>query len=136
MERKPAKNARFPKIFRNGCRRCLCAAAGFACFLGAVARVDAGTDQQTDPVLELLLQKGVISKEEVEKAQTQLEAMRSNAFVNALPQMEDKWRINKAIKSIELFGDLRFRYEMREATAPDDSFIDLDRFRYSFRVGL
>src|SRR5262245_43399676 len=117
-------------------RQGLCAAVGAVCILGALPPADGQTNEPTDPVLELLLQKGVISKEEVEKAQAQLAAIRSNTFVNAMPSMESKWKINNAINYIELFGDLRLRYERREATAPDDSSIDLDRLRYAVRIGL
>src|SRR6266436_5812690 len=127
-----------PHIFRSRIRwrRCLCATAGMACVVGALCGVNTMAEDQSDPVLKLLLQKGVISEEEVQKAQVQLDAMRSNAFVNTIPPTESKWKISNAIKSIELFGDLRLRYERREATAPDDSSIDLDRFWYAVRVGL
>ena len=89
-----------------------------------------------DPVLQLLLQKGVISEDEVQKAQTQLDEMRSNNVANAMPPMESKWKIGKSIKNLEIYGDLRLRYEHREAKAPDNSRIELDRLRYAVRLGL
>jgi hypothetical protein len=90
----------------------------------------------SDPILELLLQKGVVSQEEVDKARAQAEAIRTNALAAAMPPLESKWKISKAIQNVELFGDLRLRYEHRQANAPDESRIELDRIRYAVRVGL
>src|SRR5690349_14531931 len=111
---------------------------GFILISGAVfAALSAVADSTNrDPVLELLLKKGVISEDEVQKAQGQIDEMRSNNYVNAMPPIESKWRIGKSIKNLEIYGDLRLRYEHREATAPDDSRIELERLRYSARLGL
>jgi len=89
----------------------------------------------SDPVLDLLLQKGVVTQEEVDKARAQAEAIRTNQLATAMPPVESKWKIGNAIKNIELFGDLRVRYEYREASVPDGR-IELDRARLAVRVGL
>jgi len=111
---------------------------GFILISGAVFQALSAVADSTnrDPVLELLLKKGVISEDEVQKAQGQIDEMRSNNYVNAMPPIESKWRIGKSIKNLEIYGDLRLRYEHREATAPDDSRIELERLRYSARLGL
>jgi len=88
----------------------------------------------SDPVLNLLLQKGIISQQELDKAKAEAEAIRTN---NAnLPPMESKWRINNAFKSVELFGDLRLRYENRGVHDPGDGRIELNRERMAMRLGL
>jgi hypothetical protein len=86
--------------------------------------------------LNLLLQKGIVTQEEVAKARAEAEQLRTNELANAMPPPESKWKIGKAIKSVELFGDLRFRYEDRRADTPSNGHLELDRFRYSVRVGL
>ncbi|HTL57759.1 MAG TPA: putative porin [Candidatus Limnocylindrales bacterium] len=86
-----------------------------------------------DPLLNLLLQKGILTEDEAKKVQSELEAGRTN--VSQMAPMESKWKINKAIKNIELYGDLRVRYENRQVDAPDGR-IELDRGRYSVRLGL
>ena len=50
-----------------------------------------------------------------------------------------KWKMSDAIKSMQLFGDLRFRYEYRGVDnvpgATPDTY-DRERFRYALRIGL
>jgi hypothetical protein len=86
-----------------------------------------------DPLLNLLLQKGILTEDEAKKVQAELNAGRTNAL--QMPPPESKWKINKAIKSIELFGDLRMRYEYRQTDVPDGR-VELDRGRYEVRLGL
>jgi len=81
-----------------------------------------------------LLQKGVISEAEVQKARADAERIRTNLMV--MPPLDSKWKINNAIKNVELFGDLRLRYEDRQANTPDGSRLELDRYRYAARIGL
>jgi len=90
----------------------------------------------SDPVLDLLLQKGIVTEAEVAKAKADAERIRTNEFANLMPPVESKWKISNAIKNIELFGDLRLRYEYRAGVTPDGSRLELDRYRYAVRVGL
>jgi hypothetical protein len=108
-----------------------------------------------DPVLGLMLEKGMITEDEATKVQAAVDARRTNmAAAMAAEYMapQSKWNISKGIKNIELYGDLRLRYEDREATDPDHErnpdtakhqpkylppgSIDLQRERYAFRVGV
>lgn len=89
----------------------------------------------SDPVLNLLLEKGVITEQEMQNARAEAEAIRTNN-VAEMPQLQSKWKISKAIDSVELFGDLRVRYEQREAKSPAGASIQLDRGRYAVRLGL
>ena len=86
-----------------------------------------------DALINKLVEKGILSEKEAkdllaESTQTNLPAA-------------SKWRLSDAIKSIGLFGDVRFRYEYRGAdNAPgsgstkDDYY--RERFRYALRLGL
>lgn len=88
-----------------------------------------------DPVLSLLVEKGMITEQEAAKAQAQADAMRTNE-ISELRESDSQWKISKAVKNLELFGDARLRYEDRSSAAPTGGSIDLNRFRYSVRVGL
>jgi hypothetical protein len=86
-----------------------------------------------DPLLNLLLQKGILTEDEAKKVQAELDVGKTNAL--QMPPPESKWKINNAIKNIELYGDLRLRYEYRRADVPDGD-VELQRGRYSVRIGL
>jgi hypothetical protein len=81
-----------------------------------------------------MIQKGMVTKEEAQRVRAEADALRTNSA--AMPPADSKWKINKAIQNIELYGDLRVRYEQREGTTPDNSRLQLDRGRYSARIGL
>ena len=110
---------------------------------------------QADPGLGLMLEKGIISQEEMNKAQATLDARRDKlaaamADENALP--ESKWLMSAGIKDMEIYGDIRLRYEDRQALDPGDiknpdpgkhgakylppGEIDLQRLRYALRFGV
>lgn len=90
--------------------------------------------EPSDPILDLLLQKGVINQQELDRAKTEAEAIRKTNGVAS--DSYSKWKMNSAIKSVELYGDLRLRFEDRSVHAPGGAEIDLQRFRYAARVGL
>lgn len=88
----------------------------------------------SDPVLNLLLQKGIISQQELDKTKAEAEAIRTNNA--AMPPMESKWKIGNAFKDVEFYGDLRLRYENRQVHDPGDGRIELNRERIAMRLGL
>lgn len=90
----------------------------------------------SDPVIDLLLEKGMITDAEAAKVQTILEQRRTNAAPAFLGGGSTQWKINPAIKSVELFGDVRLRYEDRSVTDPDGGRIALNRLRYALRFGV
>lgn len=98
--------------------------------------MDARCEDPSDPVLDLLLQKGIVTEAEVAKAKADAERIRTNQVTNLLPPPDSKWKINNAIKNVELYGDLRLRYEYRSAVTPVGTRLELDRYRYAVRVGL
>lgn len=79
-------------------------------------------------------------KAELEQIKTEMARMQERADLYSTNQpgslAESKWKIGKGVKSVELFGDARLRYENREATDPAGGFVHLDRYRYSLRFGL
>ena len=95
----------------------------------------AASDTSVDPILDLLVQKGIVTQKEAEKIRAEAEANKTNTLSNAA-LMESKWKLNNGIKQIELFGDVRARYEGRKVEDPTGGEIDLQRFRYAVRVGV
>jgi hypothetical protein len=93
------------------------------------------TNSALTPVLQLLnlmLDKGIITEGEASKFQSQVAASQTNATEQLPP---GQWKMSDAIKNFEVFGDIHLRYEDRSATAPGGGSIDLKRFRYAVRVG-
>lgn len=93
----------------------------------------ATSDPVLDQFIDLFIKKGFVTPQEVEKVKAEAEAMRTNG-VPPLP--ESRFQISKGTKKLELFGDVRMRYEDRQAVDPYDGSIDLQRLRYSLRMGL
>ena len=101
-----------------------------------LALATTGTAQVTaDALLNKLVERGILKADEA--AELKDEGLTNNA--NGA-----KFKISNAIKSMELFGDLRFRYEFRQAALgphinPAGLYGNYDaanRFRYALRVGL
>ncbi len=105
--------------------RCLGAFAVFAIHLQAGA-------QSSDPLLDLLVKKGYVTQEESQQLKSELQARQTNT-----PSVSSsKGKISDAIKSVELYGDLRFRYEDRGVHTPDEDRLEMGRYRYALRLGL
>ena len=107
--------------------------------IGSVACVDA-TAQTSDPALNALVKKGFLTEKEAKdawaEAQTNLPSASQDKLVSA-----SKWKLSDSIKSIGLYGDVRFRYEYRGADNPPGSgttgsTYERERFRYAVRLGL
>lgn len=89
--------------------------------------------QSADALINKLVQKGILTDAEAK-------SLLSETTQTNLPP-SSKWKISDAIKGVQLFGDVRFRYEYRGAdNAPgtgstkDDYF--RERFRYAVRIGI
>jgi hypothetical protein len=101
--------------------------------LTAVALAGGASAQSSDALLNTLVKKGILTQQEAENIKAEAEASQTNN----LPRIEpSKWKISDGIKSVELFGDLRLRYEYRSARTPIGDTITQRRYRYAFRVGL
>jgi hypothetical protein len=109
--------------------------------VAAIATVIAGVGTTTgkcadppDPLLDLFVKKGFVTQDEANAVKAEADAMRSNQVATAQPP--SKWKLSNGLKNIELFGDVRLRYEDRRAEDPKHGFIELDRLRYAVRLGL
>src|ERR1039458_9169490 len=94
------------------------------------------TAQSDDFLANKLVQKGILTADEVQELRAESEAARTN-LVSELPA--SKWKLADSIKSLGLYGDLRLRYEYRGVDnalgASPDTFYR-ERMRYALRVGL
>ena len=96
---------------------------------------DSSSTNTTDPLLDLFIKKGFVTEQEAEQVEAEAQALRTNeAQMPSAPP--SKWKISQGVKGVELFGDLRLRYEDRSAADAAGNQIDLQRFRYAVRVGL
>ena len=90
--------------------------------------------QTSDPLLDLLLNKGMITEQEAAIVKAEADAIRTNGVTST--STKSKWDVKSGMPGIELFGDLRLRYEGRKGTDPYGGDIKLQRLRYSARFGI
>src|SRR5438034_10801358 len=76
-------------------------------FGGVAARA-----QDAGALLDLLVKKKIITDQEAEEVRSEL--TREVATTSA-----GKWKLSAPINEIELYGDMRVRYEQRQGTTPD-----------------
>jgi hypothetical protein len=104
----------------------LCLALG-----GTVARA-----QDAGALLDLLVRKKLITDQEAEEVRAEL--VKESASTAA-----GKWKLSTPITELELYGDVRLRYEYRggrtpggDETANPNDWYERKRNRYRFRLGL
>lgn len=109
--------------------------AAIVIILAGISTVIVRAADPPDPLLDLFVKKGFVTQQEADAVKAEADAMRTN---NETPNtgLISKWRIRDAIKDVELYGDIRLRYEHREALGPTDAGIKLDRGRYALRLGI
>lgn len=73
-------------------------------------------------------------KADVAQLKAGAEFNQTNLAANSPPA--SKWLISQGDKTVELFGDIRMRYEDRQLQDPLGNKITWNRLRYSLRVGL
>ena len=83
--------------------------------------------------MDLFVKKGFVSQEEVDQVKAEAEASQTNAISQS---SLSKWKVGDGIVQMEFYGDIRLRYEDRYAKDPEGDRIDLQRERYSVRLGL
>jgi putative porin len=96
---------------------------------------DLSNTNTSDPLLDLFIKKGFVTQKEAEQVEAEAEALRANQS-QMPPAPLSRWKISQGIKSVQFFGDIRLRYEDREAQDPEGDKIELQRYRYAVRVGL
>jgi len=120
-------------------------AAAIAGLFGASA-TPAFADMET--LLDKLHEKGVLSDDDYQQMRTEARADRRAEALKSASDVEKEQKaksaatstlkVPEALKSMELYGDLRLRYENRIARAADDTKTseERQRWRYALRLGL
>jgi hypothetical protein len=88
-----------------------------------------------DALLDKLVAKGILKQDEAEALKN--EALTNNAEIAKSQGL--KFTMSKAIKSVELYGDLRMRYEYRSAKLSPETggiYDTANRWRYALRLGV
>lgn len=93
-------------------------------------------DNSVDDLLDKLEKKGVLTADEANQLKAENDAGQTNNVNQTQPSV---WKISDTFKSINLFGDLRLRYEYRGVDnvpgASPNTFYR-ERFRYALRFGI
>jgi len=115
-------------------------ATKLALFAGATAiaafNPQSHAESSSDSLINKLEQKGILSAEEAKDLRAESAQSETN-MINQMPA--SKWKLADSIKSIGLYGDVRFRYEFRGVdntigASPDTYY--RERMRYAVRLGL
>src|SRR5438477_9637163 len=90
--------------------------------------------QDAGALLDLLVKKRLISDQEAEEVRAELTK-------EAATTSGGKWKLSSPITELELYGDVRVRYEYRGGRRPDDvaqenDWQERERERYRLRIGL
>lgn len=96
-----------------------------------------GRAQDAGALLDLLVKKRIITDQEAEE-------VRGELTKEAAATSAGKWKISAPITEVELYGDMRMRYEGRQGTTADivpgspgpNDTLKRSRERYRFRLGL
>ncbi len=104
-------------------------------------------DSSGDVIIDKLEQKGIISVDEANEMRTEVATANTNLTSQFVPA--SKLKLSDGIKGMELFGDVRLRYEYRSVDNNSPGFIsipgygyvnsstyDRERFRYALRAGV
>jgi hypothetical protein len=93
------------------------------------------TPSAVEPLLDLFVKKGFVTQDEANQVRAEAEAEQTNNQ-SFLQSSLSKWKISDGTRNLELFGDVRARYEDRSAKDPNSDQVGLQRERYSVRLGL
>jgi len=108
-----------------------------AAFIGLSLGSISAHAQDAGALLDLLVKKKLITDQEAEEVRGEL--TREAATTSA-----GKWKMSAPINEIELYGDIRVRYEQRQGTTPDampgvpgpNDTLKRSRERYRLRLGI
>jgi hypothetical protein len=108
---------------------------GMGVLVAATAASTGKCADTPDALLDTLVKKGILTEQEAQD-------IKAENTTNITSMAASKWRISDSIKSIGLYGDVRFRYEYRGVDEPKgagltkDNTYYMERFRYAFRAGI
>lgn len=97
--------------------------------LTALVCASAALAQDSGPLIDLLVKKGIINDQEGEDLRAEL----SKDFAAS---SAGKMNLSSALTEMKLSGDVRVRYESRTGSLVSGDHQERDRFRYRFRTGL
>lgn len=124
--------------------RCLILAAAIA----TMAAMSAPVSADMEMLLDKLHEKGVLSDDDYQQMRTEARAERRAQALKESTEAEQEQKaqtasasslkVPEALKSMELYGDLRLRYENRIARAASDAATseERQRWRYALRFGV
>jgi hypothetical protein len=85
--------------------------------------------QDNGALLDLLVRKKLITDQEAEQVRAELNKQSAETSAG-------KWKLSTSINELELYGDARFRYEIRNGETLTDDTQQRNRERYRLRLGL
>lgn len=108
-----------------GFRTFLCIAATFVVVLGPAS----SKAQDAGAVLDLLVRKKIITEQEAKEVRAELTKEPANTS-------GEKWKLSTPVTELELYGDARVRYEIRQGESLTHDTEQRERERYRLRLGL
>ena len=119
----------------------------FAAAMAVAGAASGPASADMETLLDKLHEKGLLSDEDYQQMRTDERADRRAQALKDAQQVEKdekakaapaSLKVPEALKSMELYGDLRLRYENRIARAASDTATseERQRWRYALRVGL
>lgn len=95
-----------------------------------------------NPLVDTLIEKGILTEAEAQKIEAETAARQTNASMMSGTPIS-RFKMSDSIKSMQLYGDLRLRYEYRgvdnpgaDVTGVSGGTYQRERFRYALRIGL
>jgi hypothetical protein len=85
--------------------------------------------QDAGALLDLLVRKKLITNQEAEEVRAEL--IKESTSTSA-----GKWKLSTPITELELYGDARFRYEIRNGQTESEDTLQRNLSRYRLRLGL
>jgi len=85
--------------------------------------------QDSGPLIDLLIKKGVLNDQEAED-------LRAELVKDFATSSAGKLNLSSALTELKIAGDARVRFESRGGQLPSGDNSERDRFRYRFRAGL
>ncbi|MFT3867208.1 MAG: putative porin [Nibricoccus sp.] len=95
-----------------------------------ISAASAAFAQDSGPLLDLLVKKGVINDQEAENLRAEL--VKDFAANTAA----GKLNLSSTLTELRLSGDVRARFESRSGALPSGDHLERDRFRYRFRTSI
>jgi hypothetical protein len=114
----------------NSDRKLVSLIAGAA--VGLAVAVTAHAQVSADALLDKLVAKGILKQDEADE-------LKAESMTNNPNPSYSRFKLSKAIKNVEIYGDVRLRFEYRAAKlGPEGGGIydAADRWRYAVRLGV